>query len=420
MIIRARLLVPMAGAPIDDGAVVISEGRIRHVGAWKKLRQDAGQVVDLGEAILMPGLVNAHCHLDYTSMAGLVQSTGKFPDWIKGLLALKAHWSFTEYAQSWLTGAQMLLRTGTTTVLDIEAVPELLPDVLDATPVRVCSFLEMTGVRNRRPAAELIQEVLEKIEQTQTSNRWPGLSPHAPYSTVPELLRQTASVARQRGLRMTMHLSESIDEFEMFASATGALFEWLKGQRPMDDCGLGSPVRHLGRHGMLGPDLLAVHVNYLANGDEELLASNGVGVVHCPRSHSFFGHGPFPVDRLRRSGVTLALGTDSLASVSRTRGKPFELNMFLEMREFASKQSQFAPETIVGMATINGAFVLGRKGQIGEISEGAFADLVALPFVPGHDVYERILAHEGPVLASMIAGQWALPPSNLIHQPNAS
>ena len=100
----------------------------------------------------MPGLVNAHCHLDYTDMAGQ-PAPKQFPDWIKGLLARKAAASYADYAQAWLRGAAMLLRTGVTTVGDIEAVPELLPDVWSSTPLRVGSFLEMTCVRSRRDPA---------------------------------------------------------------------------------------------------------------------------------------------------------------------------------------------------------------------------------------------------------------------------
>src|SRR5690606_19255911 len=103
-------------------------------------------------------LVNAHCHLDYTNMAGMIPAPKNFPDWIKAMLALKAHWSYSEYSQSWLNGAQMLLRTGTTTLADIEAVPELLPDVWNATPLRVVSLLELTNVKSRRPASEIICE----------------------------------------------------------------------------------------------------------------------------------------------------------------------------------------------------------------------------------------------------------------------
>src|SRR5947208_3498884 len=134
--LRARVVLPVVGSPIDDGAVVLEGPRIVGVASWKALRdQSTARTLDLGDVILMPGLINAHCHLDYTDMAGLLPPPKSFSDWIKGILALKAHWTYSDYALSWLHGARMLLHHGITTVADIEAVPELLPEVRLATPL---------------------------------------------------------------------------------------------------------------------------------------------------------------------------------------------------------------------------------------------------------------------------------------------
>ena len=159
MILRARTILPVSRPPIENGVIVISENRIRAVGPWPDLQPHAtGEIRDLGEVILLPGLVNAHCHLDYTDMAGQLPPPPTFTDWIPLIIAAKAAWDFSEYARSWLNGAQMLLRTGTTTVGDIEAVPDLLPELWDATPLRVFSFLEMTGIRARRNSQEILRE----------------------------------------------------------------------------------------------------------------------------------------------------------------------------------------------------------------------------------------------------------------------
>src|SRR5580704_13675443 len=133
MFLRARIVLPITAPPIENGAVLLSGNRVAAVGPWRDLAARARPpAVDLGPAILLPGLINSHCHLDYTDMTGLPPQK-QFPDWIKGLLALKAAASYTDYAAAWLSGAQMLARTGTTTVGDIEAVPELLPDVSSST-----------------------------------------------------------------------------------------------------------------------------------------------------------------------------------------------------------------------------------------------------------------------------------------------
>jgi len=146
----------------------------------------------------MPGLINAHCHLDYTDMAGQFPPPKVFSDWLKLITEAKAGWDYSDYAQSWLNGARMLVRTGTTSVADIEAVPQLLPEVWGATPLRVFSFLEMIGIRGHRRPPVIVQEAVERIDSLKGYRGLPGLSPHAPYSTLPELLRLSAQTARRR------------------------------------------------------------------------------------------------------------------------------------------------------------------------------------------------------------------------------
>jgi cytosine/adenosine deaminase-related metal-dependent hydrolase len=207
-------------------------------------------------------------------------------------------------------------------------------------------------------------------------------------------------------------VAESTQEFEMFMRARGQMFDWLRrNERDPSDCGLGSPVQHLARHQMLGENLLAIHVNCLARGDAALLGQHRVHVVHCPRSHDYFRHPPFLRQRLASAGVNLCLGTDSLATVRKTRKQNPELSMFDEMRELAANDPKLPPIEILRMATVNGARALGRTGQIGELSENALADLIAIPAsVKTSDACEAVLAHDGPLCASMIDGNWAIPP----------
>ncbi|MBI3853071.1 MAG: amidohydrolase family protein [Verrucomicrobia bacterium] len=412
-ILRARIILPVARPLIENGAVCISDNRITAVGRWSDFSPPARvQVVDLGEMILLPGLVNAHCHLDYTDMAGQFRPSKSFTDWIKLITTSKAGWSYADFAQSWLHGAQMLIRTGTTTVADIEAVPELLPDVWNATPLRVFSFLEMTGIKSRRLPRAILQEAANKITSLAAERGRVGLSPHAPYSTVPELMWHCADVARKRNWRLTTHVAESATEFEMFMHARGEMFDWLRrNQRDMSDCGGVSPVQHLERNGLLAENLLAVHANYLDQEDATLLAERQVSVVHCPRSHDFFEHQTFPRPELAAARVNLCLGTDSLATVRKRRGQSLELNLFEEMRAFSARALDQSPESVLRIATLNGARALGMTGQIGELSENAFADLIAIPHAGKTATsYDTVLQHTGGAAASMIDGQWALAP----------
>src|SRR2546422_9168236 len=145
----------------------------------------------------------------------------------------------------------------------------------------------------------------------------------------------------------------------MFAHRRGPLFDWLKGQRDMSDCGQGSPVAQLARLKVLDENFLAVHVNYLAPGDAPLLARRRVSVVHCPRSHAYFRHQRFPRAELAAAGGNLCLGTDSLASANKVRGQSLRLDMWAELRALASNSPGLPPEAILPMATWDGARALG-------------------------------------------------------------
>jgi aminodeoxyfutalosine deaminase len=416
IVLRARVVLPVSRPPICEGAVVVSGRRVRAVERWHDLSSSSRKrALDLGEAVLMPGLVNAHCHLDYTDMAGQFPPPKVFSDWLKLITETKSGWSYSDYAQSWLNGARMLVRSGTTSVADIEAVPELLPEVWGGTPLRVFSFLEMIGVKAHRPPQTVVQEAEGRLQMLKGFRAQPGLSPHAPYSTVPELLRLSAETARRHRWRLTTHVAESALEFEMFARGRGPMFDWLeRSGRDMSDCGRGSPVRHLERCGLLSEKLLAAHANYLARQDAALLARRKVHVVHCPRCHAYFRHDRFPLQRLARAWVNVCLGTDSLASVYKPRRQSVELSMFEEMRALSRSEPSLSARKIVQMATLNGARALGMRGQIGELSKAALADLIVLPLTAKvRDIYQAVLHHQGAVAASMIDGSWAIAPTGV-------
>jgi cytosine/adenosine deaminase-related metal-dependent hydrolase len=409
LLLRARAVLPIYRAPISNGAILIAGNRIAEVGRWRDLaKADGDETIDLGDAILLPGLINAHCHLDYTDMAGQFPPPKIFSDWLKLITTAKGHWSKFDYATSWMNGAQMLLRTGTTTVGDIEAMPELLPEVWNLGSLRVLSFLEMIGITGRREPEAIVQEALDKIDSLDVERCFAGLSPHAPYSTLPKLLKLSADAARRRKLRMCVHVAESSQEFEMFVHGRGEMYDWLRrSTRDMSDCGLGSPVQHLARCAALSENLLAIHVNCIAKGDAVLLAKHKVHVVHCPRSHEYFRHDRFALSRLLRAGINVCLGTDSLASVVKTRRETVELNMFEEMRTLANRETSLPPKRVLQMATVNGARALGMRGQVGELSPDSLADVIAIPFSGKlSGIHEAVIAHKGDVSSSMIDGQW--------------
>jgi len=414
LVVRARTILPITAPPVENGTVVVSGNRIQAIGAWSELKTKfaGAEIIDLGDVAVLPGLVNAHCHLDYTGMAGLWSSPRQFTDWIPLMLAAKAEWSYTDYARSWLNGAKMLLQSGTTTVADIEAVPELLPEMWDATPLRIVSFLELTGVRSKLPPKEILAGAVDRIGALSHPRSSASLSPHAPYSTMPELLRLCAEIAREKRLPIAIHVAESVDEFDMFTHGRGKMFTWLqRNGRDMSDCGRGTPVAHLEHAGLLGDHLLAIHANVLEPSDIDLLARRHAHVVHCPHSHDYFQHPPFRRRELAEAGVNVCLGTDSLATTRKTGRSPLQLNLFDEMRLLAQKDKTVSATEILRMATVNGARALGMGGKTGELSPGTFADLIAVPFAGKiADVHDDVVHLTSTVSASMVDGSWAIAP----------
>ena len=406
MIIRTRILASVTAPPVEDGAVFVSDGRVVWAGAWKGLSGHTEDlVVDLGDTILLSGLVNAHCHLEYTAMAGALPPPRTFPDWIKSILTAKSDWCFSDYSISWLNGASQLLKSGTTTVADIVSVPELLDVTRGSTPLRVHSFLEMTGVRSRRNPREIVGEAIEHLKDLPTTNGQVGLSPHALYSTTPALLTETVQAARENNYRVSMHVSESQAEFEMFMYARGPMYDWLAPQRDRKDCGVGSPIRLCERSGLLNAGFIAAHVNYLWQDDAQRLAAHRANVVHCPQSHAYFRHHRFPRVELQQAGVNVALGTDSLASTRMVGSVKPTLSLFDEMRALAQTDSLLTPRNILAMATVHGARALGLSSCAGGLFPGSFADFTAIPYRGSLEAAEEYaISFSGSVNSTWIAG----------------
>jgi cytosine/adenosine deaminase-related metal-dependent hydrolase len=403
MILRARLIVPVAGPPIPDGAVEVDGGRVVRVGPWREFGTGTRGVTDLGEQVLLPGFVNAHCHLDYTSLRSSIHAGPTFTDWIRRINALKATLEPDDFLRAVRDGFAEAARFGTTTVLNIESVPEVMP-ALGEPPLRTWWFYELIDVRPRVHDDATLAGALSFFDAPPGGLQGGfGLSPHAPYTASPALYRLAARFARERAMPFTTHVAESFEEMVMFAHGRGALHDFLaRIGRPMSDCGHGSPLHHLLTHGCLPPGAILAHLNELADSDDARLAADPLTrtftVVHCPGSHRYFGHTRFPLERLRALGINLALGTDSLASNR-------SLSMFREMRLLAESHPALDPADILAMATANGGAALGLRGRLGVIAPGACADLISVPFAGKKaGVFEALLAHNTPVSWTMLDG----------------
>jgi len=403
MILRTRTVVPVSGIPIENGAVVVTDNTITAVGPFAEIRAAySGDVTDLGERVLLPGLVNAHCHLDYTMMRRSIQPQRSFTEWIGRINALKRSLGPDDYHAAIVRGFSELQHWGTTAVANIESFPELLTNA-PASPLRTWWFLEMIDVRHQVPDEEVVGGMLAFFESHETRLGGFGLSPHAPYTASGPLYEITSEAAAHFDMPVMTHLAESREEWEMFRHARGDLYDFMhRVGRWMHDCHQGrTPLRHVFNFTAFGPRWILAHMNELDDNDLMLLASipraDRPSIVHCPGSHRYFRHAPFRLAKLLELRMNICLGTDSLAST-------FSLSMFDEMRILADREQWLHPADVVAMATLNGARALNLNA--GKIEPGALADLIAIPHNGSfRDVHAAVIANREPVAWMMIDGQ---------------
>ncbi len=401
MIYRARTVLTMDGAPIENGAVAVKADRVVDVGRNEEVRaRRSGPVTDLGEVVLLPGLINAHCHLDFTALHGRIPPQRSFADWILQINGLRRDLSDEDYLASIAAGFVEARRWGTTTIATVESMPALL-NRMPAPPLRTWWFAELIDVRPRLPAAEMLDDAFARFRGKEN---WPGgfgLSPHAPYTVSPGLMRLALEAAERNGHLLMMHLAESAEEMEMFRDGRGRLFELLKSLgRSMEDCGQGkTPLAVMLEREVLDERWIVVHLNELTEEDfTRLERGPRLHIAHCPRSSRYFRHAPFALRRLAGLGFNISLGTDSLASNS-------SLSLFSEMQTVRDAHPWIAPERILEMATINPARALHQADSLGKIRVGFQADLIALPIEnPRGDVVEKVIAWEEPVPWLLLAG----------------
>ena len=406
MILRARAIWARKGRVITEGALQVYGDKIVKLGRRDEVLPDQGEpVIDIGESIVFPAFVNAHCHLDYTGLAGELTPGNSFTDWVKQIVEVKQTLTQEEHESAWLDGAGMLMQTGCGTVANIESIPGMFARLANQTPLQVCPFTEIIGY-NEDDVCESLELARRELSCNEPLALVAGISPHAPYTTTPESLSALAGLADELNVPTAIHVSESMDEWRMFTDSGGALFDSMRALgRPSSDCGLGTPVEHVSRSQGLAKRTLVIHANQLGESDYGLLAKPGVSVVHCPGSHAWFGHERFEYERLAKAGVNICLGTDSLAS-SGGNGSAQGLTMFNEMKRFSNQYPEVSSDEIIGMATWNGAAALGLRDVLGQLIEGAFANLAIIPLTnPLADVSDLIVNHAGPVGSLMIAGK---------------
>ena len=351
--------------------------------------------------MLMPGLVNAHCHLDYTAMRGRIPKVRGFARWIESIGRAKRQWKALDYRSSIMAGMREALASGTTAMVNWICLPAALPS-RGVPPMRVWWLWEQIAYRpGSVPSPSGWSAWRQRVQGT--GRAWKaGIAPHAPYTCTEEILHAAAAWSGNARLPWSIHVGESKDEWRMFREARGALFNFMREMgRPMMDCDGRTPLAAAwdAVSASTAPVLL-VHANLLSRVDLARLGAASrrgrpIAVVHCPRSTERLGHPAFPLRALRAAGVPVVLGTDSLASND-------DLSMFAEMRAMADGQPSLRPHEILAMATVGAAQAIGAGG-----AWGRWKDWIAIPCRTERaaGAWEAILAHEGPVSWAMVDGK---------------
>jgi cytosine/adenosine deaminase-related metal-dependent hydrolase len=387
--LTARWVFPVSGPPMAGGVVTIAGERIIAVEPAGSRPAD----VDLGEVAVLPGLVNAHTHLDLTGLRGRCPPSADFTGWLRQVIAHRRNATPEQIEADIRAGLAESLRHGTTLLGDISGDGGSW-DVLANAPLRAIVFREMLGLPEARASGawERLDRWLESRVPTPTCR--PGVSPHAPYSVRSSLF----FAASTSGVPVAVHLAESAAEQELLVLRRGPFVPFLRDLDVWAPDGLAEDTDHvLKLLNGLSPTLL-IHGNYLP--PDSAIPSNA-SIVYCPRTHAAFGHPPHPFREFLARGVRVALGTDSLAS------NP-DLSILAEIRFLHERCPDVPGDVLLRMATLAGAEALGWANETGSLDAGKSADLVVVPLAPGEnaDPYERVLASNLPVQRVLYRGQW--------------
>lgn len=358
----------MAGEAIENGELFIEQGRIKEV-CRRQTHSEDSECLDLSDHLLLPGFVNAHCHLSLSVLHEKVPSCENFTDWVRALLKENMQLPWGERVQALKSGAQEMLNSGVTTLADFMSHPELLPEY-SALPFRQILFLEVLGFKK-----SMVEEALNRVTSIFASQNPKGgllqlgLAPHAPYSVSTELFRELKKLATRYDCPFTCHVAEFPEEVWFLKEGGGELGEFLKERNAIDDDWQPpgkSPIRYLDEIGVLDA-MIGVHLNHI-DGDLECLAARNARAVFCPGSSRWFGRTQImPVRQLLDAGVTVGLGTDSLASNE-------SLNFLREIKVADEMLSDVSRPEILKMATEGGGRALGLP--TGNLAPGMSADFI--------------------------------------------
>jgi cytosine/adenosine deaminase-related metal-dependent hydrolase len=369
-----KKLVTMSGEDYEQGELVIDQGRIVDVRSGTN-ESFEGITHDCSDCLILPGFVNAHCHLSLSGLQGKIVRQDRFVDWIESVVTENAALPWSDRVDALHREAQTLIESGVTALGDYFSHPELLVEY-QTLPFRQVLFLETLGFQSALAGekARSVEALLQEHPAGAGSLIRLAVAPHAPYSVSPALLKELKKLADKLDCRYSCHVAEVEEETRFLSEGDGDFLELLK-KREADDSAWQPPgvssVRYLEQLGVL-QDMAAIHLNYLEKSDLSRLAENNASAVFCPGSTRWFGRKTWmPVKDLLDQGISVGLGTDSLSSND-------SLNFLNEIQLSEEMMPELHRSEILWLATMGGSQALGIE-KLG-LDPGQPADLIGFRF----------------------------------------
>lgn len=407
---HARWVLPIAAPPIDDGTVVVDDDRISWVGP-RAQAPTGGTDDDLGRAVLLPGLVNAHTHLELTVMRGFLEELPFF-EWVRTLARARRHaLDAAALLDSARLGVIEGLCAGVTTFADTGDSPAAF-DALRELGARGIAYREVFGPDPVQVDASMagLRASVNAMRPHETPLVRVGVSPHAPYSVSDALFAAAAAYAAAERLPMAVHIAEGEDESGLVERAQGPFADFLRSRGIDVEPRARSPITLLERCGVLAVRPLLIHAVRADAPDIAAMARHRCSVAHCPASNAKLAHGIAPLLELLDAGLDVGLGSDSMASNNRMDIVEEGRLAVLQQRVRTRRTEALPAAQVLALATRGGARALGLGDTVGVLAEGFQADLTAFDLNgvngPVHDV-AAALVHAGgtPARRTVVAGR---------------
>ena len=417
-ILAAEYVVPIANDAIPNGAVVIDDDRILEVGPRDQIteRLPDVEIENFGRAAILPGFVNCHSHLEITSMRGALDNVEHdFRSWLLKLNDIRSGLSSEDIEAAATLGAVEGARAGVTCFGDIGRHGEAGLKALKNVGLRGVLFQETEFSPDNATADGDFEKLRSKfiaLREEATKLIEVGLSPHSPYTVSRKLFEHITEFALAEKIKVTVHVAESTDEDALLLNGEGFFIDFYKRMNLSWEVPRCSPVDFLSQTGILTVKPLLAHCVTVSDSDIDLIAGSGSSVAHCPKSNAKFGHGYAPFEQLIDAGISVGLGSDSVASNNVCDLLEESRFAALAARNRSGSERFVTAREVLAAATIGGARALGLDDMIGSLEAGKQADIAVVSLdtpaqSPVNDIEATLVfsSHGRDVIKTMVAGK---------------